>query len=157
MALSSPRPHVRPRSARGPIRAPAAAAPVALDAGLVLFWLLRLAAGLEFVGHGAFGIITKAAWVPYFELIGIPERWAYRLMPLVGGVDIFLGLLVLLKPLRLVLLYMAIWGFWTAALRPLAGEPAWELIERAPNYLIPCALLYLRGLPRPIDWKAWLA
>jgi hypothetical protein len=27
----------------------------------------------EFVGHGAFGIITKAAWVPYFEVVGIPS------------------------------------------------------------------------------------
>jgi hypothetical protein len=118
---------------------------------LLLFWLLRVAAGLEFIGHGAFGIITKAAWVPYFDLIGIPERWAYRLMPLVGSVDIFLGLLVLLKPIRAALLYMAVWGLWTALLRPLSGEPFWETIERAPNYLVPLALLYLRGLPR--SWQ----
>jgi hypothetical protein len=46
---------------------------------------------------------------------------------------------------------MAVWGLWTALLRPLSGEPVWELIERAPNYLIPFALLYLRGLPR--TWR----
>jgi hypothetical protein len=134
----------------------AEAAPIGgLRHALLLFWLLRVAAGLEFIGHGAFGIITKAAWVPYFELVGIPERWAYRLMPLVGSLDIFLGFLVLLKPLRIVLLYMAVWGLWTASLRPLSGEPAWELIERAPNYLVPFALLYLRGLPR--CWQELLA
>src|SRR5918998_489993 len=87
---------------------------VPFDHTLLLFWLLRIACGLEFVGHGAFGIITKAAWVPYFELVGIPERWAYRLMPLVGSVDIFLGFLVLLRPVRAALLYMAVWGLWTA-------------------------------------------
>ena len=128
---------------------------VTFDHGPLLFWLLRVACGLEFVGHGAFGIITKAAWVPYFELVGIPERWAYRLMPVVGSVDIFLGFLVLLKPIRAALLYMAVWGLWTALLRPLSGEPAWETLERAPNYLIPLGLLYLRGLPR--SWRELFA
>ena len=140
-----------------------AAAPVAdgddggLRHTLLLFWLLRVACGLEFVGHGAFGIITKVAWVPYFELVGIPERWAYRLMPVVGSVDIFMGFLVLLKPIRAALLYMAVWGLWTALLRPLAGEPVWETVERAPNYFIPLALLYLRGIPRPSQWQEWLS
>ena len=113
-----------------------------------LYWALRLACAFEFLGHGAFGVITKAAWVPYFGVVGIPERWAYRLMPVVGGFDIFLALLVLLKPIRIALIYMAVWGLWTALLRPLSGEPVWELVERAPNYLVPLAFLYLRGLPR---------
>ncbi len=96
--------------------------------------------------------------MPYFAVAGIPERWAYRLMPVVGSVDIFLGVLVLLKPLRIVLLYMAVWGLWTALLRPLTGDPVWETIERAPNYLIPATLLYLRGLPaRPTNWREWLS
>ena len=34
------------------------------DAAWRLVWLLRVACAAEFVGHGAFGIITKAAWVP---------------------------------------------------------------------------------------------
>ncbi len=90
-------------------------------------------------------------------MVGIPEPWAYRLMPLTGGVDIFLGFLVLFKPLRAALLYMAVWGLWTALLRPLAGEPLWETVERAPNYLIPAALLYLRGLPTGRrNWREWL-
>jgi hypothetical protein len=76
-------------------------------------------------------------------------------MPVVGSVDIFLGFLVLLKPIRAALIYMAVWGLWTALLRPLSGEPFWETIERAPNYLVPLALLYLRGLPR--GWKELLS
>ena len=75
-------------------------------------------------------------------------------MPVVGMVDITLGFLVLFKPVRLALLYMAVWGLWTACLRPLAGEALWETIERAPNYLVPLALLYLRG--RPPRWGEWL-
>lgn len=122
---------------------------------LLLFWLLRLACVFEYLGHGAFGVITKAAWVPYYGVLGIPESWAYILMPLTGSVDLFLGFLVLLKPIRAALLYMALWGLWTALLRPLSSEPIWETIERAPNYLVPAALLYLRGLPS--DWRNWRA
>ena len=110
-------------------------------------WLLRLAATAEFVGHGAFGIITKAAWLPYFAVVGVPPELAYRLMPVIGTVDIALGILVFFKPVRVALLYMAFWGLLTATIRPLAGEPVWEWIERAPNFLIPFALLYLRGMP----------
>jgi len=124
---------------------------------LTIFWLLRLACACEYLGHGAFGIITKAAWVPYYGVVGIPEPWAYRLMPVTGSVDIFLGFLVLLRPIRAALLYMAVWGLWTALLRPLSGEPLWETIERAPNYLVPAALLYLRGLPADRrDLREWL-
>jgi hypothetical protein len=118
-----------------------------------LHWLLRLACALEYIGHGAFGIITKAAWVPYYGVVGIPEHVAYKLMPLTGSADIFLGFLVLLKPVRAALLYLTVWGLWTALLRPLSGEPVWETLERAPNALVPAALLCLRGLPA--DWRNW--
>lgn len=139
-----------PQSVDG-VQGRAAEQVVALDHTLLLFWLLRIACSLEFIAHGAFGVITKAAWIPYFGVVGISERWAWRLEPLVGSFDIFLGFLVLLKPIRVALLYMAVWGLWTALLRPLSGEPFWETIERAPNYLVPLALLYLRGLPA--SWK----
>jgi hypothetical protein len=56
-----------------------------------LHGLFRLALCAEFVGHGAFGVLTKAGWVPYFVVYSIPEAWAWKLMPLVGSVDIALG------------------------------------------------------------------
>ena len=73
-----------------------------------LHWVLRLALFCEFVGHGAFGILMKAGWVPYFQTFGIPEAWAWRLMPVVGSVDILLGVLALVAPIRAALLYMAV-------------------------------------------------
>jgi hypothetical protein len=72
--------------------------------------MLRIAVFAVFVGHGAFGIITKAAWVPYFGVVGIPEAAAWQLMPVVGTVDIILGILALVRPMPVVLLYMATWG-----------------------------------------------
>jgi hypothetical protein len=118
-----------------------------------LHWILRLAVAACFIGHGAFGILTKAVWVPYFAIFGIPEAWAWRLMPVVGTVDITVGLLTLLQPIRAVLLYMTFWGFQTACLRPLAGQGLWELFERAGNYGVPLAFLCLLGGGRSLrDW-----
>lgn len=120
------------------------------------YWILRVGAALCFIGHGAFGFITKAAWVPYFAVAGIPEAWAWRLMPWVGAVDVTVGMAVLFAPRRLALGYMAFWGLWTALLRPLSGEPFFETIERAGNYGVPFALLLLvAGMPR--DWRSWVA
>lgn len=112
------------------------------------YWFLRVGAALCFIGHGAFGFITKAAWVPYFDVVGIPESWAWRLMPIVGTVDVLAGMAVLYAPRALPLMYMTVWAVWTALLRPLAGEPVWEALERAGNYGVPLALLVLTGLPR---------
>jgi hypothetical protein len=116
-------------------------------------WALRIGAGACFIGHGAFGVLTKAAWVPYFAVVGVPNVWAYRLMPVVGSVDIAAGIAVLVSPRPLVLLYMAVWATWTALLRPLAGESVFEAVERAGNYGVPLALLLAVGLPR--DVKGW--
>jgi hypothetical protein len=118
-----------------------------------LHWILRVAVAACFIGHGAFGVITKAAWVPYFALFGIPEWWAWRLMPVVGIVDIAMGCLTLIRPVRAAVLYMTFWGFQTACLRVFAGQGVWELLERAGNYGVPLAFLWLLGPARSrADW-----
>jgi hypothetical protein len=111
------------------------------------YWILRVGAALCFIGHGAFGFITKAAWLPYFAVIGIPETWAWRLMPLVGAVDVLAGMAVLFAPRGLPLLYMVVWAGWTALLRPLAGESVFETLERAGNYGVPLSLLFMTRVP----------
>jgi hypothetical protein len=123
--------------------------PVSITSGPVgAYWVLRLGAALCFIGHGAFGFITKAAWIPYFGVVGIPESWAYRLMPVVGAVDVMAGMAVLFAPRALPLVYMAVWAAWTALLRPLAGESIFETLERAGNYGVPFSLLLLTAIPR---------
>ncbi len=105
--------------------------------------ILRVGAALCFIGHGAFGIMTKAAWVPYFAVVGIGADRAYQLMPLIGTVDVLCGIAMLVWPTRAVTLWMFVWAVWTACLRPLAGEGVWEAVERAGNYGVPAALLML--------------
>ena len=53
-----------------------------------IHWIFRISLAFCFVGHGAFGIITKAEWLPYFALMSLGSEWAYRFMPLVGILDI---------------------------------------------------------------------
>jgi len=120
-----------------------------------LYWLLRLGVIGCFIGHGAYGFITKEAWVPYFGVVGIDRTWAYRLMPWVGAMDVSLGLLMAVIPLRIVMLHLIVWGLWTAALRPLSGDSVWEFFERAGNYGVPLAFLVLAGVPHRL--RGWFA
>lgn len=118
-------------------------------------WCLRIGAAACFIGHGAFGILTKEAWVPYFGVVGIGRDGAYLMMPIVGTIDVAAGLLVLVSPRPFVLAYMVVWGMWTALLRPLSGESFFETLERAGNYGVPLALALLLGIGRAP--RAWLS
>lgn len=109
-----------------------------------ILWILRVGVAMEFIGHGMLGALHLApSWTTYFAVVGISKEAALTLMPLVGALDITLGLAVLLYPVRGVILWMAAWGLWTALLRPLASESVWEAVERAGNCGAPFALFLL--------------
>jgi uncharacterized membrane protein YphA (DoxX/SURF4 family) len=110
-----------------------------------IHYTLRIASAMCFIGHGAFGITTKAIWCNYFALLGIGKTTAYHLMPVLGSVDILLGLLLLIRPFRAIAAWLVVWGIITALCRPLSGEPFAEFIERAGNYGAPLCLLVLAG------------
>ncbi len=115
------------------------------DARRTVHGILRVGVAGCFIGHGAFGVITKSAWLPYFAVGGIGAPVAWRLMPWIGSADIALGLLALLWPCRALFLWATVWATWTALLRPLAGEGSWEFFERAGNFGVPLAILVLAG------------
>jgi len=121
-----------------------------------LHWILRVAVAAEFIGHGAFGLMGKQGWLAYYEVFGIGEDLAWRLMPVTGAVDIALGILVLVWPTRALLAYLAFWGLFTAVLRPLAGEGIWEFLERSYNFGVPLGLLLLWG-GASASPRLWLA
>lgn len=108
-----------------------------------------------FIGHGAFGVITKEAWLPYFGVTGISEPFAWRLMPWIGTMDIAVGFFAVAHPCRAVFAWACIWTMWTALLRPLAGEGWSEFFERAGNYGVPLAIIVALGLRGP--WFGRLA
>ena len=119
-------------------------------------WVLRIAVAGEFIGHGVFALQGKKAWIEWFSVFGISDTGlATKLLFLVGALDIALAVLIIIKPVRLALLWMAFWGFWTALVRPLVGEPIWDFVERWANWGAPFALLLLLGWPK--NWREWFS
>ncbi|MBI5045744.1 MAG: hypothetical protein HZC14_01920 [Candidatus Niyogibacteria bacterium] len=117
-------------------------------------WVLRIAVAGEFIGHGVFALQGKAQWVGWFSKFGISDvGLATQLLFIVGLMDLTVALFVLVKPMRFVLLWAVLWGFWTALLRPIVGEPIWDFVERWANWGAPLALLLLSGWPQ--NFKEW--
>ena len=118
-------------------------------------WVLRIAVAGEFVGHGVFALQGKPQWIGWIgEMTGADAALAAQLLFFVGLLDLLVALIVLVRPIRAVLLWAALWGFWTALVRPLVGEPIWDFIERWANWGAPLALLLMLGWPKSI--KEWL-
>ena len=119
-------------------------------------WVLRIAVAGEFIGHGVFALQGKKAWIDWIhQLTGAEINTATTFLTLIGLMDLFIGLIVLVRPIRISLLWAAFWGFWTALVRPLVGEPIWDFIERWANWGSPLALLLLLGWPK--NWKEWFS
>jgi hypothetical protein len=124
-----------------------------IETKTIIFWIFRIAVAAEFIGHGAFGIITKESWIPYFHLFGIDTATGFATMPMVGTIDISLGVLALVMPIRAMLVWMTFWGIFTATIRPLSGENWFELPERTYNFGIAFCFLYLAGFPTRLrEW-----
>lgn len=113
-------------------------------------WILRIGIFGSFLGHGVFGLNVKQNWIPYLTSVGFSESSATTLLPLIGGLDIFVAIMALVWPIRIVLIWATAWGFSTALIRPIAGEPIWDFVERSANWAAPLALLALQGFPRKI-------
>ncbi len=97
-------------------------------------WVLRIAVAGEFIGHGVFALQGKKDWVGWFAKFGVSNPGtAAQLLFILGIMDIALAILVLIKPIRILLLWMTFWGFWTALLRPIVGMPVWDFMERWAN------------------------
>ena len=106
-------------------------------------WVLRIGVFGEFFGHGMFAITKKAEWIQWTQdLTGLGLETATTFIVVVGVVDIILAFLVLFKPMKPLLLWMAFWGLWTAFLRVLVDKPVWDFIERWANAAAPLALYY---------------
>lgn len=125
-----------------------------LSRSLAPSWVLRVAAASVFVGHGIHALRIESTWVRFFHTVGMSTASAERWMPLIGAFDLVLAAVVLIRPVRILLLWMVFWGLWTAALRPLSGDSIWQFFERGGNWGAPLALLLLLGWPR--SKRAWL-
>lgn len=109
-----------------------------------VYLLLRLAVFGEFLGHGMFAVQGKTQWVGWItKLSGFDAATATKILLVVGLCDILVAFWILVKPIKPVLLWAILWGFLTALLRPIVGEPFWDFVERWANWGAPLAVLYL--------------
>jgi hypothetical protein len=117
-------------------------------------WVLRIAVFGEFLGHGVFALQQKAGWLVYFDAVGIAENTANTMMTYIGVMDIALAIAVLLVPFNAAILWMALWGLWTALIRwPVGPDPIWDFFERWTNWGAPLALFLYYGWPSSLkDW-----
>lgn len=106
-------------------------------------WLLRVGIAGEFIGHGLLAINGKADWIGWIiKMVGVSTPTATTLLLLIGIADVIMALISLVKPVRPLLLWMALWGFWTALVRPLIGVGWLDFVERSANWAAPLALYY---------------
>ena len=116
-------------------------------------WILRIAVAGEFIGHGVFALQGNAKWFKYFEPFGISDpAMIVKILMLVGIVDLLLALMVLIKPIRPLILWMAVWGLFTAMIRwPIGPDPVWDFVERWANWGAPLALYVMMGGWNPFN------
>ena len=107
-------------------------------------WILRIAVDGEFLGHGVLALQGKKDWIGWIsEITGVQNELAVKLLFIFGIMDLLVALVVLFKPIQSVLLWATFWGFWTALVRPIVGQPIWDFIERFANWGAPLALYFI--------------
>lgn len=116
-------------------------------------WVLRIAVAGEFLGHGVFALQGKEGWFKYFEPFGITDvQVMVTLLMIVGIVDVLLAVMVLVKPIRMAVLWMAFWGLFTAMIRwPFGPDPIWDFVERWANWGAPLVLYMMLGGKLPFS------
>ena len=78
----------------------------------IVKWVLRIAVAGEFIGHGVFALQGKKTWIGWIsQLTGAEVGVATIMLTIVGLLDLLVALIVLTRPIRLVLLWAAFWGF----------------------------------------------
>jgi len=136
-------------------------------------WILRIAMFATFLGHGILAVMQKKHFIDMFvgmgALVGwtVPTATASSFVLWIGVLDILVAVAILWKPLRVFLIWGVFWAFMTAVARPLAthgwnfgiaftdpnSDGMMDFVERFGNFLVPLALLYIRGFPK--TFKEW--
>jgi hypothetical protein len=120
---------------------------------LKLEHILRIGIFLTFIGHGVYALAVNQEWIPFLTTVGFSKSSAIEIMPYIGLLDILVGFMALLYPVRIIIIWAFIWALATAIIRPVAGYEIWEFVERGANWVLPLALILKQGFPRSLrDW-----
>ena len=122
------------------------------DFSLGLRWFMRLAVAFVFFIHGVIALMHHPEFVDYIIGsarvrfgISIRESVANIMLTVIGVLDILAAVLLLIRPWRWILIYMAFWGFITALSRVTHGSMAqwYEVALRVSHFILPLVLVVL--------------
>ncbi|MFI0372589.1 hypothetical protein ACH35V_32385 [Actinomadura sp. 1N219] len=136
-------------SVRGWLRRADAPTAVSDRSLIAAHWAARGGLALLLIGHGGFGAFEdKPYWYDFFDFFGITRSTVESadLMVVFGTFEILLGLAILIKPWRALLLFALAWKLGTELLRPLVGQEWFQFVERDGDYVLPIALILMAGL-----------
>jgi hypothetical protein len=106
-----------------------------IDVSRVLQWTTVLLLG----GHGALGILHKPLLIAHYSAIGLPSSTT----AIVGWFEVIVAIFIAVRPTVSLLIFAAFWKAGTESLFLIAGDPIWEVVERAGSYAAPLALAAL--------------
>ncbi len=106
-------------------------------------WLFRIGVFMCFLGHGLIALGGNIAWLPYLEIVGFKGEFAINVMFIIGILDVIVALFILLKPIKIIVLWASFWTLLTALMRPISGESFWAFVERGPNWVLPIVLFLI--------------
>lgn len=87
-----------------------------------------------------------ASLVPaHRRAVGVRRPISSHLIAVVGLFEVALGLAILIRPFRGLVLFVLAWKLGTEFPRVLAGEPVWEFVERAGDYFLPLSLFVVES------------
>ncbi len=124
--------------------------------GVVVF-ALRLAAAATFTGHGLDALRLEPRFLDllfaaYRETTAaeLPQATAELLLRAIGALDLVVAAMIVALRWRSIAAWMAFWGLLTATSRMVhSGWGNWaETLLRAPNGMVPLALVFAFALPR---------
>ena len=119
-------------------------------------WALRVAIFGTFLGHGAFALLGKESWLGWImDFTGFSPELAAKALLAVGIIDVAVAFIILIRPVRIIVLWAILWTSWTAIMRilPVIGDPIWEFFEKIIAPASSLALLFVLGVPK--NFKDW--
>ena len=103
--------------------------------------LLRIGVGLCFIAHGVLAFTAKAKFVELLGSFGISGNDAIAVLKVIGLQDIFLGLMILFRPTKWVLIWGMTWIGGTIVAWGIHGDSMMDLLRRSTYFAAPAALL----------------
>jgi hypothetical protein len=61
--------------------------------------------------------------------LAFPKNKPVLFLPVIGLIDIIVALIILIKPIRITVLWATIWAFSASLIRPISGETVFVLLK----------------------------